>query len=186
MAGIPGDGWPVRIARPRGRGDGGGVRHPAPRGGKALAVAILAAVAFAVLGASAGGGAGTAPDGGAGAPAGAIRGTVTAISDGDTLEIDGTRVRLALVDAPDAAHNGKWAAYETAAETCPVGSEAAYDPDDGQPGGSYGRVLAEVWCGGVSLNQALVDAGQARIVHRFCGASEFSGSPWAAGECGPR
>ena len=116
----------------------------------------------------------------------ALGGKVTKIVDGDTLDIDGTRIRLALVNTPEREETGYAEATEFTRLHCPVGSTAMYDMDDGQRDGSYGRVIAKVWCFGypvetpdTSLNAMLVNSGHAEIFHRFCNTSEFSSDEWA-------
>lgn len=121
----------------------------------------------------------------AGAPAGWLyNGTVTRVTDGDTLEIDGVQVRLALLDTPEVGEDGYGAALNHAASLCPVGSAASYDADDGQPGGSHGRIIAEVFCGGTSLNRAIIEGGHGTILTGLCHTSEFASSVWASDECG--
>ena len=48
------------------------------------------------------------------------------------------------------------------------------DEDDGQTGGSYGRVIALVYCGPVNLNAALLSSGNAVLVGYYCSVSEFA------------
>lgn len=110
-------------------------------------------------------------------------GTVTRIVDGDTIDVDGNlRIRLALVNTPERGEPGYAEATAFTGRVCPVGATAAYDTDDGQRGGSYGRVIAKVWCAGapdVSLNELLVMNGLAEIDSRFCLNSEFGSEQWA-------
>jgi len=65
------------------------------------------------------------------------------------------------------------------AQTCPIGSQALLDEDDRQTGGSYGRMVAVVYCGDVSLNAALLSAGDAVLVPYYCNVSEFANETWA-------
>jgi endonuclease YncB( thermonuclease family) len=62
--------------------------------------------------------------------------TVTHIVDGDTLDVGSTRIRLALVNTPEVGQPGYSGAKQFTAGTCPVGSQAFVDQDDGQTGGS--------------------------------------------------
>jgi len=104
--------------------------------------------------------------------------TVTRIVDGDTLDVGGQSIRLALVDTPERGALGYQEASDFTAARCPVGSAATVDEDDGQTQGSYGRILAKVTCGGVLLNAELVGNGHAVVLSRFCGVSEFADEPW--------
>lgn len=117
---------------------------------------------------------------------GVYRGSVTGIVDGDTLDVGGARIRLALVDAPEAGEDGYGEAKSFVGRACPAGSPAVYDPDDGQPEGSHGRVIGKVWCYGhaaeaprASVNAMLVERGHAEIVREFCKKSEFGRERWA-------
>lgn len=110
-----------------------------------------------------------------------ITGQVTKIVDGDTLDIGGTRIRLALVNTPEMGVLAYGAAKTFTTEMCPVDSEAVVDEDDGQTEGSFGRMVAVVYCGmgGHSLNEALLNAELADILLEFCGTSEFADERWA-------
>src|SRR5213596_2159924 len=104
--------------------------------------------------------------------------TVTYIVDGDTLDVGGTRIRLTLVNSPEVGQPGYAEAKEFTAQTCPVGTQALVDEDDGQTGGSYGRMVAVVYCGGVNLNAGLLSSGNAVLVTYYCSVSEFASEPW--------
>ncbi len=104
--------------------------------------------------------------------------SVTYIVDGDTLDVGSTRIRLALVNSPEVGQPGYAEAKQFAAQTCPVGSLALVDEDDGQTGGSYGRMVAVVYCGSVNLNAALLSSGNAVLVTYYCSVSEFASDPW--------
>lgn len=52
------------------------------------------------------------------------------------------------------------------------------DEDDGQTGGSYGRMVAVVYCGGVNLNAELLRSGLAVLVMYYCPVSEFAKEIW--------
>lgn len=113
-------------------------------------------------------------------------GTVTRVIDGDTLQVDReTTIRLALVDTPERGELGYEEASSFTRLKCPVGTTVVYDADDGQKEGSYGRLIAMVWCTGhgtnaaVSLNDLLLVHGFAEIDKRFCSASEFGDDEWA-------
>src|SRR5213083_2801858 len=104
--------------------------------------------------------------------------TVTYIVDGDTLDMGSTRIRLALVNTPEVGQPGYAEGKQFTAGTCPVGSNALVDEDDGQTGGSYGRMVAVVYCGGVNLNAALLSSGYAVLVPSYCKVSEFANEAW--------
>ena len=111
-------------------------------------------------------------------------GTVTKVVDGDTLDIDGDRIRLALVNTPERGEVGYKNATEYTTALCPVDSTAYFAIDLKQPVGPYGRVIAEVFCGGESLNKGLIVEGYAHILTQYCGVSSFASSVWAANACG--
>src|SRR5438093_576759 len=104
--------------------------------------------------------------------------SVAYIVDGDTLDVGSTRIRLALVNSPEVSEPGYTEAKQFTAQTCPVGTQALVDEDDGQTGGSYGRMVAVVYCGGVNLNAALLSSGNAVLVTYYCSVSEFASEPW--------
>jgi hypothetical protein len=114
-----------------------------------------------------------------------FRGTVTEIVDGDTLDINNVRVRLALVNTPERGENGYTEAIDFAQSVCGVGTTALVDEDDGQKEGSFDRVIGLVYCGNdninnkKSLNELLLEGGYAVIYQDFCGISEFSPDSWA-------
>jgi micrococcal nuclease len=109
-----------------------------------------------------------------------IDGTITKIVDGDTLDIDNTRIRLTLVNTPEINQAGYEEAKQFTLNLCPLGSKASADEDDGQTSGSYGRVIAKVTCsGGKVLNEELLNAHLAEILTNFCAKSEFRSEAWA-------
>ena len=119
-------------------------------------------------------------------PPNTVTGTITKVVDGDTIDVDNTRIRLTLVNAPERGESGYGDAVAFTKEHCPVGTIAVYDPDEKQTSGSYGRTIAKVWCYGhdqampnASINAMLVERGHAEMLTRFCYTSEFSGQEWA-------
>ncbi len=114
-----------------------------------------------------------------------FRGTVTEIVDGDTLDINNVRVRLALVNTPERGQSGYTEAIDFVQSVCGVGTAALVDEDDGQKEGSFDRVIGLVYCGNdninnkKSLNDLLLEGGYAVIYQDFCGISEFSSASWA-------
>ncbi len=117
------------------------------------------------------------------APAGAITGTVERVVDGDTLHIDDVNIRLALVDTPERGDEGFKEATDFTRAACQPGTQASYEIDAMQGTDRYGRTVAVVWCGGidgqVSLNEALLESGHARMYERFCDESSFGEEQWA-------
>jgi endonuclease YncB( thermonuclease family) len=106
-------------------------------------------------------------------------GKVTAITDGDTIKVDGNPIRLALTSTPELHESGGINAREFTLEFCPPGSTAIVDEDDGQQEGSFGRMIAAVYCNDMLLNSALLDSKRAIISERFCSSSEFGNEDWA-------
>ena len=113
-------------------------------------------------------------------------GTITGVVDGDTLDRGEERIRLSLVNTPERGESGYVDATNFMHEHCPVGTHAVYDEDDGQPDGSYGRLIAAVWCLGHDdempdkpINAMLVESGHARVLPWFCESSEFGDHDWA-------
>ncbi|MDH3676748.1 MAG: thermonuclease family protein [Nitrosopumilus sp.] len=48
-----------------------------------------------------------------------------------------------------------------------------------QKEGTYDRMLGVVYCNGINLNDAILDAGLADLYSKFCSSSEFENSRWA-------
>jgi micrococcal nuclease len=110
-------------------------------------------------------------------------GNVTYVVDGDTLEINGIRVRLSLVDTPERGQPGFKEAKEFVSSLC-LGNKAELDVDDGQRRGDrYGREIGIVYCNGVNINEKLMKGGFARIIPEYCDISEFSEESWASISC---
>jgi endonuclease YncB( thermonuclease family) len=110
-----------------------------------------------------------------------FEGRVTEVIDGDTLDVTNVRIRLALVNTPEVYEKGYLDARAFVMNNCGVGTNALVDEDDGQKGGSFGRMIALVYCGNItsSLNEALLNASKASILPKFCGVSKFASSMWA-------
>jgi micrococcal nuclease len=109
-------------------------------------------------------------------------GTVTKVTDGDTLDIktaggETITVRLALIDAPERDEVGFNEARNFTTEQC-LDKNAEVDPDNNQ-GLTYGRIVAVVYCEGVNVNEAILDNGFADVYQDFCDVSEFADSNWA-------
>ncbi len=108
-----------------------------------------------------------------------ITGTVTQVTDGDTINVGNQAIRFALASAPELYENGGNAARKFIEEICPVGSTATVDEDDSQTRGSYGRIVGVIYCNGVNLNEELVDSGLGYLSTGFCDKSEFANDSWA-------
>lgn len=107
-----------------------------------------------------------------------FNGRVTKVVDGDTLDIDGRRIRLVLVDAPEVDEKGYHDAKQYVLDNCPLDSEASVDVDDRQPLDNNGRILGVVYCDGKNINKAVIEAGFARVYARYVSESEFDPNSW--------
>lgn len=110
-------------------------------------------------------------------------GTMVRVIDGNTVHIDDTRIRLALVDVVDSGN--MTAPHAVLARVlCPAGSYAYYDVDDLQVTGPYGRTIAAVYCSdGILLNDMMIEFGLGWINQYYCDKSEFRYAPWALDAC---
>jgi len=110
-------------------------------------------------------------------------GIVTEVVDGDTLDINGTRIRLALVDTPERGQSGFDEAKKFVESLC-LEKKGELDVDNGQRRGDrYGREIGVVYCEGINVNEKLMNNRLARILTEFCDISEFSNESWAAPRC---
>ncbi len=110
-------------------------------------------------------------------------GNVTYVVDGDTLDINGIRVRLSLVDTPERGQLGFKDAKEFVSSLC-LGKKGELDVDDGQRRGDrYGREIGVVYCNGINLNAKLMKEQLARILTEYCEVSEFSKENWTRIAC---
>ena len=101
------------------------------------------------------------------------------IVDGDTISIEGYKVRLSLTNTPEKTESGFSEATEFTKRLCPVGSVVTVDQDDKQPYDVYDRLLGKVHCSGKILNSELLFNGHANILTQYCSTSEFSSESWA-------
>lgn len=108
-----------------------------------------------------------------------FNGTVDKIVDGDTIDVDGKRIRLALVNTPERDERGYAEATKFTSTVCPVGSTVLVDQDGKQMYDKYGRMVAVVYCDGALLNAELLFADHAVILEQFCRVSEFGNEDWA-------
>ena len=113
-----------------------------------------------------------------------ISGRVTHVVDGDTLDINNIRFRLALVNTPEIGQPGYASAKSFVEDHC-LNKNGEVDLDDGQRGGSFGREIGVVYRDGMNLNQALMSNNLAVILTEFCEISEFANDAWAKSSCSP-
>jgi endonuclease YncB( thermonuclease family) len=109
-------------------------------------------------------------------------GTISKVIDGDTVEVDGqVTIRLSLINTPEQGEQGYQEAKDFLSSICGVGEKALVDEDDGQKGGSYGRMIGLVYCGNERQlsNQLLIENDYAQIFEEYCERSEFSDLDWA-------
>ena len=110
---------------------------------------------------------------------------VTKIIDGDTMDVkhlstgEPIRIRLSLTNTQERGEELYEAGKDFTANLCPVNSRIIFDQDDGQTGGSFGRVIGLICCDGLLLNEELLEANLAVIDSRFCGESEYRNDEWA-------
>ena len=110
-------------------------------------------------------------------------GSVTKVVDGDTLDINGIRIRLALVDTPEIGQHGYERAKHFVESLC-VGKKGELDVDSGQRRGDrHGREVGVVYCDGVNVNDKLMANKMARILVEFCDITEFSNENWTVTQC---
>lgn len=110
-------------------------------------------------------------------------GIVTRVVDGDTLDINGIRIRLALVDTPEINQPGYDRAKEFVESLC-LGKKGELDVDSGQRRGDrHGREVGVVYCDGVNMNEKLMSNNLARILVQFCDITEFAYENWTITQC---
>ncbi len=93
-----------------------------------------------------------------------LQGSRVHISDGDTIRLDGERIRLACIDAPEA--DQPWGSQSTARlrELIGAGSQLHVQVLDTD---RYGRRVAKLWVGEVYIQEALVREGLAWVYPQF-------------------
>jgi len=112
-----------------------------------------------------------------------LEGIVNYVIDGDTLDINDIRIRLALVDTPERGQDGYKEAREFVKNLC-LNKKGEVDIDDGQRRGDrYGREIGVVYCDGINVNKELVENNLTKIYTEYCDISEFSKEEWAIKNC---
>lgn len=114
---------------------------------------------------------------------GCIRGAITKIIDGDTLDVNNIRIRLSMINTPEFGERGYNDAKNLLFSVCGIGSKVVVDLDDGQKEGSYDRKIGLVYCENngntILLNKLLLDTGSAKFLYHLCKKSEFANTDWA-------
>ena len=83
-----------------------------------------------------------------------------------TIRVEGQpqmRVRLSAIDAPEKAHAFGQRAKQAQSDVC-FGEDAALEVVDTD---RYGRTVAEVWCGEVNANRAMIENGFAWVYRKY-------------------
>ena len=108
-----------------------------------------------------------------------LKGKITNIVDGGTIEIENSVVRLSLINDPKLDVIGGIDAKEFVESTCPVGSDVLVDEDDGQIDKSYGTIIGKVFCQGIILNEKILENQPNHLDSIQCFSSEFADEDWA-------
>jgi micrococcal nuclease len=112
-----------------------------------------------------------------------LEGIINYVVDGDTLDINDIRIRLALVDTPERGQDGYKEAREFVKNLC-LNKKGEVDIDDGQRRGDrYGREIGVVYCDGINVNKVLVENNLTKIYTEYCDISEFKNEKWAKPFC---
>jgi endonuclease YncB( thermonuclease family) len=130
------------------------------------AITVSAALAFVAL-VSCRSEDATAPNNPHGASSSEIVG-VASVTDGDTIEIHGTAIRLSGFDAPERGSTcGATNVYQRASLALSdyIGSQTVHCAPDGTE--THGRTVATCTVGGVDLGEHMVSEGWARDWPRF-------------------
>ena len=112
-----------------------------------------------------------------------VTGTITKVIDGNTLDVNGKMIQLAMVHSIEKGDPRWWEAVHFISVVCPVHSPVVVDPDDNNnnqkfPFSNNMIIVAVVYCGGVNLNEAILDVKLATIDSRLCYTSEFADEEW--------
>ncbi|MEP2828060.1 thermonuclease family protein [Parvibaculum sp.] len=98
---------------------------------------------------------------------------VASVTDGDTLEVHGTRIRLHGIDAPESSQrcrreNGdEWRCGQTAANLLAEMIGRRSVSCESSETDRYGRAIAVCFAGGANVNEAMVAKGYAVAYRRY-------------------
>lgn len=106
------------------------------------------------------------------------------VIDGDTLDIDGTRIRMFGIDAPEGRqtcrrNRSDWACGEASTDALVVAINRQEVRCEERDTDRYGRVVAECWIGNRNLNAWLVAEGWA-VAYRQYGGDLYDAEEQAA------
>ncbi|MFQ5497887.1 MAG: thermonuclease family protein, partial [Nitrosopumilus sp.] len=79
-----------------------------------------------------------------------LKGKIAEILDGETILVEDTQIKLALISTQELEFSEP---KEFLEKRCPVGSDVLVDEDDGQIESSYDRIIGKVFCRGIMLNE---------------------------------
>ena len=108
-----------------------------------------------------------------------LKGKITSIIDGNTIEIENTSIVLSLIDISELDVSDELDAIEFIESTCPIGSDVLVDEDDGQIDKSYGVIVGKVFCQGILLNEKILEKDPHQLNSIQCFSSEFGEDGWA-------
>ena len=108
-----------------------------------------------------------------------LKGKITDIVNGYTIETDDSIVVLSLIATNELDGSDGLDAAKFIESTCPVGSDVLIDEDDGQINNSYGVVVGKVFCQGIILNEKILGNHPNQLNSIQCFSSEFADEEWA-------
>ncbi|MEO1949263.1 thermonuclease family protein [Thioclava sp.] len=108
------------------------------------------------------------------------------IIDGDTLDINGTQIRMFGIDAPEGRQSCRrdrsdWACGEASTDALVDAIDRREVRCEGHDTDRYGRVIAECWTGNRNLNAWMVAEGWA-VAYRQYGGDLYDAEEQAAKE----
>ena len=108
-----------------------------------------------------------------------LKGKITNIVDGNTIEIEDYVIILSLVGGPELDMMDGAEAKDFIESTCPLGSDVLVDEDDGQINKSYRTIIGKVFCQGIVLNERILESQPRQLNTIQCFSSEFADEDWA-------